>query len=340
MGQEECESCGKRVYLMERLAVENHVFHRTCFKCHSCPVQLKQGSYEFDRVSNQFYCRTHYRDVVRQRTIKRTIDQRNLASPTPEEGPGEKGEEGEPKRKKGTGENGDVVRSKVRTSTSDDSESEVPANRHDDTSGSTETKATPTTATLATPTEISRQESTRIRSGLPSLLKNLAAAKVEDTPENAVQSQTEVATVALKNGPTTAAMGSVSIGLPQQQLSGKPLPGKQLSGQHIVTEKAAEKVKIEEKAGEGKGREVEGGTGDEGGEREKMAPVPVKPPRRRTMKIQQPLPQEEREEAPAKVPGRHQGALFSCYFFLLCGLVLYCLIHGLLFFYSRAVNII
>ena len=342
MGQEECESCGKRVYLMERLAVENHVFHRTCFKCHSCPVQLKQGSYEFDRISNQFYCRTHYRDLLRQRTIKRTIDQRNLASPT--EGDGEEKreeEEAEPKRKKGSDESDEVTKS-----TSDDSVTDTTTNRR---GWSGETETTPTTAVLATPTEISRQESARIRGGLPSLLKTLAAAKHDATqPETEVQSRdpaSEATTVTAENGSAVA----VSIGLPQQQLPEKPLPEQQLSGQHIATEKAGEKVDIEarEREKEEGAREREGearneGKSEERGEREETPediPLPVKPPRRRTMKTT-PLPSQREKEvatAPAKVPGKHL-ALFSCYFYLLCGLVVYCLLQSLFFLFGSAVN--
>ncbi|CAI8054268.1 MICAL-like protein 2 [Geodia barretti] len=336
MGQEECESCGKRVYLMERLAVENHVFHRACFKCHSCPVQLKQGSYEFDRISNQFYCRTHYRDLLRQRTIKRTIDQRNLASPTGGDGEEKREEEEvEPKRKK---ESDEVTRSKVSTSVTD-----TTTNRHGGSGGSGKTETTPTAAVFATPTEISRQESARIRGGLPSLLKTLAAAKQD--PETEVQSlgpASEATTVTAENGSAVA----VSIGLPQQQLPEKPLPEQQLSGQHIATEKAGEKVDIEarkQEKEEGE-REREGGEGEseERGEKEKTPediPSPVKPPRRRTMKTT-PLPSQGEKEgatAPAKVPGGHL-ALFSCYFYLLCGLAVYCLLQSLFFLFGSSVN--
>ena len=180
MGQEECELCGQRVYLMERLAVENHVFHRACFKCHTCSTQLKPGSYEFDRNSDRFYCRTHYRDVLRQRTIKRTMEQRNLVSPPLNEGEREGETEGKhaPKRKK-IPDTHPATRDKKNVVITATAESVVENGLPD--SKTKEVEATPTEATLATPTSnISRQESAKIRSGLPTLLKTLAAAK-QDT---------------------------------------------------------------------------------------------------------------------------------------------------------------
>ena len=187
MGQEECEMCGKRVYLMERLAVENHVFHRACFKCHSCSTRLKPGSYEFDRDTDRFYCGTHYRDLLRQKTVKRTMEQRNLTSPSGEEGEGE----GEaviqaPKRKKEV--------ASTHTPSSDAPEpvkgAAVPrfiakSATKDAKTGSQAAEATLTNDTLATPTDISCQESAKIRSGLPSLLKSLASAK----QDNAISSR-------------------------------------------------------------------------------------------------------------------------------------------------------
>ena len=186
MGQEECEVCGKRVYLMERLSVENHIFHRTCFKCHTCSTQLKPGSYEFDQNTDQFYCRSHYRELLRQRTVKRTMEQRGLTSP---EGEREEALQG-PKRKKkvsdsGSDEGGEDDALKIavpRTIVKGGSKGAV----GDDTK-SEENEATPTQAVLATPTDVSRQESAKIRSGLPTLLKSLAAAK-QKTEQNGITS--------------------------------------------------------------------------------------------------------------------------------------------------------
>lgn len=78
MGAERCEECGERVYLMERLGVENRVFHRTCFKCHTCHIKLKAGSYEYDTHTDRFYCRQHYREALRNQTISRVMAEKGL----------------------------------------------------------------------------------------------------------------------------------------------------------------------------------------------------------------------------------------------------------------------
>lgn len=81
---ENCESCGQRVFLMERLGVENRVFHRTCFKCCTCHCKLKAGSYEYDALSDKFYCRQHYREALRSQTITRAMAEKGLVQPPKE----------------------------------------------------------------------------------------------------------------------------------------------------------------------------------------------------------------------------------------------------------------
>ena len=147
MGMEHCESCGQRVYLMERMCLENHVFHRSCFKCTTCHCLIKPGSYEYDSKSDKFYCKKHYREAIRQLTIKRTLEQRGLAADS-----AKNGEEQQVKRKKGDKE-GVVAKTKV---TKDSEQVKKPEQR-----------------------EITKDESLKIKSGLPSLLKNLASSKTQ-----------------------------------------------------------------------------------------------------------------------------------------------------------------
>ena len=322
MGQEECESCGKRVYLMERLAIENHVFHRTCFKCYSCSTQLKLGSYEFDGISNQFYCRTHHRDLLRHRTAKRTIDERNLASPT-----GGDDEGAEPKRKRGSdshvGSHDDD--SKVVNSTTSDTETPTTGGRHGDIE---------TTKVLATPTDVSRQESSRIRSELPSLLKTLATAKQDTTTHPSLSASesttttTTTTTTAVENGSVVAKSDFESTtGSPQQPSSGKQLPEKQLSGQQIVGEREGP---------ESRQRGMTGAERERGEKREEEMP-PVKPPRRRTTKKKFTAPQVSLSQEAGQV-SRGNLALFSCYIYLLCGLVLCWALYYLLSLFTGASN--
>ena len=143
MGSENCDACGERVFLMERLAVEGHIFHRPCFKCFTCKCLLKPGSYEFDSKGAMFYCQAHYREAIRQSTLKRTMQQRGLL-------------------------NGDEAKKEV---------TEAKRKKEDPQQPSSPAKAT---QSPASPTrEITREESQKIKAGLPSLLKSLAGNKHE-----------------------------------------------------------------------------------------------------------------------------------------------------------------
>ncbi|XP_072109379.1 F-actin-monooxygenase mical1-like isoform X1 [Mobula birostris] len=55
-----CYLCKKRVYVVERLSVEGHFFHRSCFSCHQCGTTLRLGSYALDSRNGKFYCSVHY----------------------------------------------------------------------------------------------------------------------------------------------------------------------------------------------------------------------------------------------------------------------------------------
>ncbi|KAL4232988.1 [F-actin]-monooxygenase mical3 [Mactra antiquata] len=58
-----CFFCGKRVYIMERMSVENVFFHSQCFKCDFCCVLLRSNTYSVDKNSygdaRKFYCLRH-----------------------------------------------------------------------------------------------------------------------------------------------------------------------------------------------------------------------------------------------------------------------------------------
>lgn len=135
MGMEVCDACGERVFLMERLSVEGHIFHRACFKCYTCHCLLKPGSYEHDSKGDMFYCRPHYREALRQSTLKRTMQQRGLLN-------------------------------------GDDTSTEVKRKKEEQTTSTTTSESSPGH-------EITKDESLKIRSGLPGLLKSLAENKHE-----------------------------------------------------------------------------------------------------------------------------------------------------------------
>ena len=143
MGMENCDACGQRVFLMERLSVEGHVFHRSCFKCFTCKCLLKPGSYEHDSKGDLFYCRPHYREAIRQSTLKRTMQQRGLLN------------EDEANK-----EPTDVKRKK----------DQPPS----------DTASAESNQSVSSPTRnITREESQKIKAALPGLLKSLAGNKQE-----------------------------------------------------------------------------------------------------------------------------------------------------------------
>uniref|UniRef100_H2V6I9 F-actin monooxygenase n=1 Tax=Takifugu rubripes TaxID=31033 RepID=H2V6I9_TAKRU len=45
---DKCHSCGRRVYMVERLRAEGLYFHRECFRCSTCGCTLRQGAHAFD----------------------------------------------------------------------------------------------------------------------------------------------------------------------------------------------------------------------------------------------------------------------------------------------------
>ncbi|KAI5701118.1 hypothetical protein M8J75_006235 [Diaphorina citri] len=62
-GSELCHFCNKRVYLMERMNAEGRYFHRGCFRCEYCSINLRLGNYAFDRegkFGHRFFCTQHF----------------------------------------------------------------------------------------------------------------------------------------------------------------------------------------------------------------------------------------------------------------------------------------
>lgn len=64
VGGDSCQRCRVRVYPMERVGPVNEVlFHRRCFTCHSCGQHLSLKTYftnPNDSADKEVYCSTHY----------------------------------------------------------------------------------------------------------------------------------------------------------------------------------------------------------------------------------------------------------------------------------------
>ena len=58
---------------MQRLCAEGHIYHRQCFKCTRCNIGLQSKSYEYDIQHDHFYCRKHFQELNRTKSIKRNM---------------------------------------------------------------------------------------------------------------------------------------------------------------------------------------------------------------------------------------------------------------------------
>ncbi|XP_077986544.1 uncharacterized protein LOC144440944 isoform X2 [Glandiceps talaboti] len=58
-----CHTCGKRVYPMEKLAADRLIFHKICFKCSVCKTTLRVGS--FSALNNKMYCKAHFTQLFK-----------------------------------------------------------------------------------------------------------------------------------------------------------------------------------------------------------------------------------------------------------------------------------
>ena len=182
---------------MERLGVENHVFHRSCFKCFTCNTQLKPGSYEYDSKWDRFYCKSHYRTVLRQQTIKRTMEERGITS-------FEENDTASLKTKK---------QKKFSQIVTDSPSPESPPSSLGTTVSAAEEPPPPVSEAP------SLQDSSEIKAGLPSLLKTLATSK---------QQKESVLTtnISAGNTPVSSPAFEKKTDAPTDKVSAEPLPSK------------------------------------------------------------------------------------------------------------------
>ncbi|PRP88078.1 hypothetical protein PROFUN_04169 [Planoprotostelium fungivorum] len=59
--KEHCITCGKTVYVSEKLSADGKVFHKSCFRCTHCNNILKLGSYA--SMDGVFYCKPHFKQL-------------------------------------------------------------------------------------------------------------------------------------------------------------------------------------------------------------------------------------------------------------------------------------
>uniref|UniRef100_A0A8C4YZ05 F-actin monooxygenase n=1 Tax=Gadus morhua TaxID=8049 RepID=A0A8C4YZ05_GADMO len=76
---DKCHSCGKRVYVVERISTEGLYFHRECFRCKTCNSPLSQGAHVYDSEQGKLYCKAHFVQHKNGTHLRRNINGRTVS---------------------------------------------------------------------------------------------------------------------------------------------------------------------------------------------------------------------------------------------------------------------
>ncbi|XP_049375558.1 LIM domain-containing protein WLIM1-like isoform X2 [Solanum verrucosum] len=61
---QKCNACEKTVYLVDRLAADNRIYHKACFRCYHCKSTLKLSN--FNSFEGVIYCRPHFDQLFKR----------------------------------------------------------------------------------------------------------------------------------------------------------------------------------------------------------------------------------------------------------------------------------
>lgn len=75
---DKCQSCDRRVYLVERVSAEGLFFHRECFRCFTCSSTLRLGAHAFDSEQGKLYCQLHFDQRNNGPALRRNFSQRSI----------------------------------------------------------------------------------------------------------------------------------------------------------------------------------------------------------------------------------------------------------------------
>jgi hypothetical protein len=59
-----CAACDNKVYVVEKMVVDNHAYHKSCFKCSHCNMQINAGTYK--ALSGKLFCKPHFHQMVKR----------------------------------------------------------------------------------------------------------------------------------------------------------------------------------------------------------------------------------------------------------------------------------
>lgn len=62
--QQKCKACEKTVYIMDQLAADGVLYHKSCFRCSKCKGTLKLSNYS--SMEGVLYCKPHFEQLFRE----------------------------------------------------------------------------------------------------------------------------------------------------------------------------------------------------------------------------------------------------------------------------------
>nr|XP_024218657.1 eukaryotic translation initiation factor 5B isoform X15 [Halyomorpha halys] len=62
-----CKACEKAVFAMEQIKAERAVWHKNCFRCHTCNKQLTVDIYQSHE--GELYCKPHFRELFKPKVV-------------------------------------------------------------------------------------------------------------------------------------------------------------------------------------------------------------------------------------------------------------------------------
>nr|BAN20866.1 conserved hypothetical protein [Riptortus pedestris] len=62
-----CKACQKQVFAMEQIKAERAVWHKNCFRCHTCNKQLTVDIYQSHE--GELYCKPHFRELFQPKAV-------------------------------------------------------------------------------------------------------------------------------------------------------------------------------------------------------------------------------------------------------------------------------
>lgn len=77
--REPCIKCNNPVFFAERLVIEDHLYHRTCFRCARCDSVLTLGNFYQTEKDNEFCCETCPDEEIKSKRTSK-VDESNRLS--------------------------------------------------------------------------------------------------------------------------------------------------------------------------------------------------------------------------------------------------------------------